>query len=97
MAYRDVYKPMIEEILRDSGRVGSTSSEIIESIGQRIPASVWGIRAALNRLFKRGLVAKTFVYEPTEQSPFGKRVYRYYLPEFRPRGTDVLFAGESGS
>jgi hypothetical protein len=53
----DVYGPMIKEALTRSGAGGMTSREIIESIK---PASEWGLRAALNRLFRKGQIAKIF-------------------------------------
>jgi hypothetical protein len=70
----DVYGPMIENLLRSAGEGGLTSNEIIESIqGTNQPFarglqtarvdSGWGIRAALNRLFQRGKIAKVFEVE----------------------------------
>ena len=86
MGQRDVYGPMIEELLDRAQAKGMTSREIIESI-QSLSRPVapgrqtdhmdtgWGIRAALNRLYRRGLITKVFEFEkdasgkPVERPP----------------------------
>lgn len=69
---RDVYGPMITSLLEEARQGGLTSNEIIESIrGIARPAerqtsfmdTGWGIRAALNRMFRKGLIAKIFEVE----------------------------------
>ena len=84
MGQKDVYGPMIEEMLTRAGAGGLTSKEIIGSIRQgalpiapgrqteRIDTG-WGIRAALNRLFRKGLIAKIF---EVEKDASGKPVER---------------------
>lgn len=74
MGQKDVYGPVIIEMLTRAGEGGLTSNEIIQSIRSTKPEpssprqldridTGWGIRAALNRLFRRGMVAKIFEVE----------------------------------
>ena len=84
MGQKDVYGPMIESLLEQAGAGGLTSKEIIQSIRQvSLPISPgrqiesintgWGIRAALNRLFRKGRIAKIF---EVEKDASGKPVER---------------------
>lgn len=84
MGQKDVYGPTIIEMLKRAGEGGLTSNEIIQSIRSTKPApssphqldridTGWGIRAALNRLFRRGMVAKIF---EVEKDASGKPVER---------------------
>ena len=74
MGQKDVYGPVIIEMLTRAGEGGLTSNEIIQSIRSTKPEASsphqldridtgWGIRAALNRLFRKGAVAKIFEVE----------------------------------
>lgn len=84
MGQRDVYGPIIESLLSRAREEGLTSREIIESI-QRMALPLapgrqterldtgWGVRAAINRLFKSGRVAKIF---EVEKDASGKPVER---------------------
>jgi hypothetical protein len=93
MAFRDMYKVPIRELVAGSGQQGLTTNEIIESISESLPeARAWGIRAALNRMFKAGELAKMFVYEAVGPNPYGRRVYRYFDPANQPADPNVLYS-----
>lgn len=74
MGQKDVYGPTIIEMLKRAGEGGLTSNEIIQSIRSTKPEpssphqldrmdTGWGIRAALNRLYRGGMIAKMFEVE----------------------------------
>lgn len=108
LSKKDRYGIVILRALERVREVGMDTNQLITEALEQIPEeghtsgteSGWGMRAALNRLFRRGKIAKRFEFQPSTykrgdgavvQNAYGKRVYRYYLPQFRPKLEDVQF------
>jgi len=100
MAIREVYPPMILSFLGSRQREGAMTQDVIDFVGSQLDAlrsdpnfarrdssgKGWGIRDALTRLWQRGLIEKHYVYLARGPKTGPVRVYKYYLPEYAPRG-----------